>query len=321
MINSSSTVLITGADGFVGWHLLQHLMSQGWANVHVTSFSSSDRLEQAVEADHVHTVDLTDAEKVQDLLATLQPDGVVHLAAWSAVGGSFENAAKIMQLNTSLQLVMLEAMRHKAPKARLLCIGSAHAYGHIPDHLDAWKVSEDYPFNPDNPYAVSKLTQEMLSRAFATAFNMDIIFVRPFNQIGPGQRGEFAVASFAQQIAAIEKGDGGELMVGNLEAVRDFTDVRDAAVAYRLLLEKGESGETYNVGSGQGVTMQQVVDQLVSLSAKPITVKTDPARIRPSDIPVFVADNSRLKNLGWQPSHSLEATLRDILSEARTLTS
>ena len=317
MISAQSRVLITGADGFVGWHALTHLHSQGWRDIHVTTYSSSDRLVQACGVDKVHQVDLTDKNAVQELLQAVQPEAIIHFAAWSSVGGSFENASKIMHLNTELQLGMLEGIKNAVPTARLLCIGSAHAYGHVPAELDAWHVTEDYPFFPDNPYSVSKLSQEMLSRAYATAFELDIIFVRPFNQIGPGQRGEFAVASFADQIAHIERGEQDYLSVGNLDAVRDFTDVRDAAVAYRLLLEKGQSQATYNLGSGRGVRMQDVLDSLLQLADQEIRVEVDAQRLRPSDLPVFVADPRRLRALGWTPSYSLEQTLRDILKEAR----
>lgn len=321
MIGADSVVLITGADGFVGWHLLQHLQDQRWSNVHVTSYSQSARLVEFCGEDKVHSLDLTDSTAVQRLIKELQPEAIVHLAAWSAVGGSFDNAHKIMNLNIEIQLIMLEAIRDQAPQARLLSIGSGHAYGHVPANLDAWHITESYPFMPDNPYAVSKLTQEMLSRAYALAYNLDVVFVRPFNQIGPGQRGEFAVASFAEQIVAAEQTGSGEILVGNLDAIRDFTDVRDAAVAYRLLLEAGESGGIYNLGSGVGVSMRDVLDNLVELSSAKIAVTTDPKRIRPSDIPVFVADPSRIQALGWQPSYSLDETLRDILKEARQTTS
>lgn len=317
MISSSSRVLITGADGFVGWHVLEHLQSQGWNDIHVTTFSQSARLVEACGAENVHKVDLTNPESVKELVRQVQPDAVLHFAAWSSVGNSFENAGKVMHLNVDIQLAMLQAIQQEAPQARLLCIGSAHAYGHVPSSHDAWKITEDFPFYPDNPYSVSKLTQEMLSRAYATAYKLDVIFVRPFNQIGPGQRGDFAVASFAEQIVRVEQGEQSDIQVGNLEAVRDFTDVRDAAVAYRLLLEKGTSQETYNLGSGHGVKMQDILDRLIDHAEVPVTVTQDPSRLRPSDLPVFVADASRLQNLGWQPSYSLEQTLHDILKEAR----
>jgi GDP-4-dehydro-6-deoxy-D-mannose reductase len=318
MIEKSSRVLITGADGFVGWYVLGHLKEQGWSELHVTTFSNSDRLVEACGADHVHQVDLTNAEAVRTLLHNVKPDAILHFAAWASVGDSFEQAAKVMHLNTDIQLAMLEAIRHEASQARLLCIGSAHAYGRISDDLDARHVTEDFPFAPDNPYSVSKLTQEMLSRAYAAAYKLDVVFIRPFNQIGPGQRGEFAVASFAKQIVAIEQGEQEKLMVGNLDSIRDFTDVRDAAIAYRVLMQHGKSGETYNLGSGEGVRMQRVLDFLVHQASVAIPVEVDPERLRPSDVPVFVADASRLKALGWTPSYSLEQTLRDILMEERS---
>ncbi len=318
MISPHSRILITGADGFVGWHVLQQLQKSGYQDLHVTTYSSSERLKAACGAENVHQLDLTDTSAVLECVRELQPAAILHFAAWSAVGSSFDNASKVMNMNTALQLSVLEAIRQAAPQARLLCIGSAHGYGHISADLNPHQITEEYPLNPDNPYAVSKITQEMLSRAYKFAYGLDIVFVRPFNQIGPGQLNEFAVPSFAEQIAAVERGEQSVVQVGNLDAVRDFTDVRDAAVAYQILLESGISGETYNLGSGVGNTMEAVLNILRGLAETEVRVEVDPSRLRPSDIPVFVADATRLRALGWQPSYSLEDTLHDILKDIRS---
>lgn len=306
-------VLVTGADGFVGSHLVEYLQSQGYSEIFATTYSSSEWLSNHLPADHIIAGDLTNSEHVFSLIQSVKPDWVVHLASLAFVGGSFEKTQFVMDTNMHIQIVMLEALRKFSPQARILSIGSATCYGVVPQHLDAHKITEDYPFNPNSPYAVSKLSQEHLARMYHLAYGLDIVNVRPFNQIGPRQTEDFVVSSFAHQIVAVEQGKQEKLNVGNLESVRDFTDVRDAVRAYESLLLSGVSGEVYNLGSGQGVQIQEILDTLIELSGADIIVEEDSERMRPSDIPVFVADATKLKALGWQTTYKLPDTLQDVL--------
>lgn len=318
-MTKDSVLLITGADGFVGQHIINHLQNIQYTNVHGTAFrpESASRLAKTLGNNNVHTLDLTNQPAVTNLLATLQPKGIIHLAARASVNESYQQAEAVLNTNTKLQLVMLEAIKEAAKQARLISLGSAQAYGVLPAKYQAQPINEEAPFYPSNPYAVSKATQELLSRAYQLSYQLDIIHVRPFNQIGPGQSTDFALPSFADQIVKIENGEQDKLLVGNLEAVRDFTDVRDAAKAYEVLLRQGVSGKVYNLGSGAGVTMKEVVQKMVALAKVKIEIETDPSRLRPVDVPHFVADISKLNQLGWQPETSLEQTLGDILESAR----
>lgn len=310
-------VLVTGADGFVGSHFVEYLQSQRYSEIFATTYHASEWLSAHLPAENIIAGDLTQADHVFSLIQQVQPDWVVHLASLAFVGGSFDKTQFVMDTNTHIQIVMLEALRQFAPQARMLSIGSATCYGLVPDTLNPEKVNETYPFYPNNPYAVSKLSQEHLAHMYHLAYGLDIVRVRPFNQIGPRQTEDFVVPAFAQQIVAIERGDQNVLQVGNLEAVRDFTDVRDAVRAYERLLVAGEAGEVYNLGSGTGVRIQEILDTLIELSGTDIMVQEDPERMRPSDVPVFVADAAKLRSLDWQPTYSLHETLQDVLQYER----
>lgn len=310
-------ILVTGADGFVGSHLIEYLQSAQKGEVFGVTYSGSPWLESQLGADHVLTADLSKEEPVFALVQQVQPDWIIHLASLAFVGDSFSQAHRVMQTNTSIQYTMLEAVRQFAPQARLLSIGSANAYGNLPATYNSAKITEDFPFYPTNPYAVSKLAQEYLALSYYLAYHLDIVRVRSFNQIGPRQTADFAVPAFAQQIVKIQAGQQEAIEVGNLSAIRDLTDVRDAVHAYVLLLEKGVKGEVYNLGSGQGVSMQTVLDTLIELAGGDIMVKVDPARLRPVDVLEFVSDNHKLRSLGWEPTIPLETTLRDVLKFER----
>lgn len=310
-------ILVTGADGFVGSHLIDYLKEKQIGEVFGTSYSGSESLNAKLGADHVIAVDLTKEEPVFQLVKDVQPDWIIHLASIAVVGDSFSKTHQVMQANTSIQYTMLEAVRQFAPQARFLSIGSATCYGNLPSSFNSSQIREDFPFYPTNPYAVSKLTQEYLALSYYLAYGLDIVRVRSFNQIGPRQTYDFAVPAFAQQIVKIQKGEQEFIGVGNLSAVRDLTDVRDAVRAYVLLLEKGIKGEVYNLGSGHGVSMQSVLDTLIELAGGDIMVNVDTARLRPIDVPKFVADNQKLRSLGWEPTIPLETTLRDILKFER----
>lgn len=310
-------VLITGGTGFAGSHLVEVLLQHGYSDVHVTSFSRlKNSSELPLPADHIHSVDLTDHQETLQLFQKLRPDHVYHLAAFADVGASFEKAALVMQNNTTLQLNVLDAVKEAVPQARVLSVGSALQYGIV--RPDETPVKESQAFKPVNPYAVSKVTQELIAYMYAVSHHLDVLRVRSFNHIGERQTTAFAVPAFAAQIVAIERGEQVAIKVGNLDAARDFTDVKDVARAYITVMERGERSAVYNIGSGRPVTMQHVLDELVRLSNVAVTVQTDPARVRPVDIPVMVADVSAISALGWHAEIPLEETLRRVLDWYRT---
>ncbi|MBU0579015.1 GDP-mannose 4,6-dehydratase [Patescibacteria group bacterium] len=310
------TILITGGTGFVGSHLVEALIESGQKNIHVTNYSDKPGfVHQLLPPEQIHKLDLTDQEKTFALIKKLQPNHIYHLASLAAVGKSFNNTKQVLDNNTQLQLNILEAVKQFTPQSRLLVIGSAMEYDLInsyPGH-SSQAVTETYPLGPASPYGVSKTIQDLLAYAYAQSFNLNIIRVRPFNHIGERQTPDFAVPAFAQQIVAIENGQQKNLKVGNLTAVRDFTDVKDMVKAYLLLMEKGKSGQVYNIGTGHGYEMQKVLDILISLAKTKIEVEIDQARMRPSDVPIAVANPKKIQDLGWQPTIKLEKTLERIL--------
>jgi len=315
----SQAVLITGGTGFAGQHLLRSLLNQGYSNLHTTHFGKHPL--PAVCSDehiHVHTLDLTEAAAVAAFIYELRPTQIYHLASFAAVGKSFEQAEAILKNNILLQLHLLNAVKMNTPEARVLIIGSAEEYGRVPHHLHGQNITEDFPLNPVNPYAVTKVTQDLLAQAFYFSYQLQIVRVRPFNHIGTGQTPDFVIPAFASQIVATERGQQDKLLVGNLNSVRDFTDVSDMVRAYIRLMEKGKIGDVYNVGQGKGWKISEILEMLLAHSQRPIAVELDPTRLRPSDIEYFVADNTKVKQLGWEPQVPIENTLGNILSEWRT---
>lgn len=315
------TILITGGTGFVGSHLVELLVESGQKNIHVTSYSDKPGVvHQLLSSEQIHKINLTNQEDTFALIKNIQPDQIYHLASLAAVGKSFDNTKHVLDNNTQLQLNILEALRRFSSHSHLLVIGSAMEYDLINDYpgYSPKSVNEFYPLGPASPYAVSKTMQDLLAHSYAQSFDLDIIRARPFNHIGERQTPDFAIPAFAQQIAAIEKNQQKSLRVGNLAAVRDFTDVKDMVRAYLLLMERGESGRVYNIGTGHGLSIQEVLDILLNLSKLKIEVEIDQARMRPSDVPVAVANPKKIQDLGWQPTIELKETLQRILDYWRS---
>ncbi|MFQ3535626.1 MAG: GDP-mannose 4,6-dehydratase [Aggregatilineales bacterium] len=311
--------LITGAGGFVGRHLLTYLCQHmSHLTLHGTLFSSSERrTDLEALGCQLWTLDLRDAEAVRDLLAQVRPERIYHLAGQAFVPRSFAAPWETLEVNIRGTLNLLEAARTLGLAARILVVSSADIYGAAPP--DALPLTESAPFIPSSPYSVSKIAQDMLAWQFARAHSMYIVRARPFNHIGTGQNIDFAVPNWASQIAAIELGQREPVVsVGNLDAARDFTDVRDVVRAYALALERGTAGAVYNVCSGTPQTMQHILETLISLSQTPIAVRVDPERVRPIEIPTLYGSYARLKaDTDWQPQISLAQSLRDVLNEWR----
>ncbi len=306
--------LIIGAGGFVGGYLIRELSSRGW-EVTATKLPQEKITEENCA---VRDLDILNEADISALLADVKPDLIFHLAAQSSVALSWKKPALTVDINIKGSVNLLEAVRNSGLSPRLILIGSAEEYGYAAN-LDV-PVDESVAPDPGNIYAVTKYTQNMLGRLYSRAYKMDIISVRAFNHIGPGQAPQFVVSDFCRQAADIEKKlKEPVIRVGNLSAKRDFTDVRDIVRAYAELALNGRAGETYNVGSGKAVTIQSILDMIISLSSAEISVEIDKTRFRPADIPRIEADISKLnRDTGWKPELNLEDSVNDILRYWRT---
>lgn len=305
--------LIIGATGFVGGYLASELAERGYT-VYVTKLSS-ERYNGFAEC--VYDADITVPGEIAGVINEVAPDVVFHLAAQSSVRLSWERPVLTADVNIKGTLEVLEAcrfMKEAGKSARIMLIGSAEEYGKV--RPEDCPVKEETPCVPTNIYALSKLTQNHLGRLYSEAYGLDIVSTRSFNHTGPGQSTAFVVPDFCFQVSEIEKGKREAVIsVGNLEAMRDFTDVRDIVRAYSALAEKGAAGETYNVGSGRAVRIADILSAVLDEARVPIKVVKDPLRMRPSDVPLQVADISRLqRQTGWKPEIELRRTVRDTLN-------
>jgi GDP-4-dehydro-6-deoxy-D-mannose reductase len=287
------TVLVTGAGGFAGSHLVELLARRG----PVVGWARAD-------------VDLLDREAVHRAVAALRPTHVYHCAGSPHVAGSWDDTATPLRSNVLGTHHLFEALAAARCRARVLVVGSATVYAPSRDPL-----TEADPTGPSSPYAVSKLAQEQLALRAIAEDDCEVIVARAFNHIGARQRPGFAAPSFARQIARIEKGEAEPVIrVGNLDAQRDLTDVRDTVAAYAALMEYGRSGECYNVASGVARPIRAVLDALVARARVPVSVEPDPARMRPNDTPVLLGDASKLRQATrWVPAIPFEQTLDDLL--------
>ncbi len=312
-------VLITGISGFAGKHLASILVKNPDLHIHGTYHSdgSDVKLAELRERLVLHKVDLSKKDEVDSLIDSVAPDQIYHLAAQTSPSESLKNPEETLSINTLSQLYLLEALEALPNHPRIVTVTSSEIYGKV-DFSDL-PVNESTAFRPISPYAVSKITQDYLSYYFFLVKKMNIIRARPFNHTGPGQE-KFVVPAFARQIAQIEKGvsQSNVMKVGNLAAKKDFSDVRDIVRGYTLLMEKGIPGEAYNLGSGKSVSIQWMLDTLLSFSDKAIEVEIDQALFRPLDIEDIYTDNTRITNdTGWKPEISLENTLKDVLDYFR----
>lgn len=312
-------VLITGASGFAGSFLVKELLGKDYQ---ITgTYLTDESLEHLFLKDKIELkkIDLNNEKAVEELVNSVRPDLFFHLAASSSAAQSFENPREILVNNMASQVNILEALKNAEISCRIIVVSSAEVYGAVESKL--LPINESTPLNPMNAYAVSKLTQDFLGLQYSLAFGMDVIRIRPFNHIGPRQSPRFVISSFAKQIAEIEK-DKKEpiLKVGNLSAKRDFSDVRDIARAYILLCEKGVKGDVYNIGSGKSYTIQEMLDKLLSLTTRKISIEQDRALFRPVDSKDLICDYTKMKDLtGWTPEISIETSLKDTLEYWRNI--
>ncbi len=309
-------VLITGVAGFVGRHLVRHLLdTQPTIDLHGTALDSPSPLVPGDVAQHV--LDLRDAEATRTFVERLAPDHIYHVAAQASVRRSFDAAWETLENNIRGQLNIIHGALSMRVPPRILVVSSGEIYGDAaPEHLPS---DETTPLRPSSPYSVSKVTQDMLGLQYFLSHNLPILRARPFNHLGAGQSEGFVAPDFAMQIARVEAGQQEpRLYVGTLTAERDFTDVRDVVRAYRLIMEQGTPGDVYNVASGITHTIQEMLDLFLRHSTAQIEICLDPDRIRPASIPILWGDSSRLTALtGWQPTISFEQTLIDVLDDCR----
>ena len=314
-------VLVTGVTGFAGSHLVDHLLTRKDCEIHgIWRWRSrTENIEHLKPGDiTLHECDLRDATSTFDVVARVKPDWIFHLAAQSFVPTSWVAPTESLTTNILAQVNIFEAVRRLGLKTRIQLACSSEEYGMV--YPDEVPIKETNPLRPLSPYAVSKVGQDMLGYQYWMSWKVDSVRTRGFNHEGPRRGPVFVASDFAKQIADIEKGRKAPVLsVGNLDAKRDFTDVRDMVRAYVLALEKCEPGEVYNICRGQCWTIRETLDMLLAMSKAKIEVRQDPARLRPSDVQILLGDNSKfVKATGWQPVIPFEQTLADMLEYWRS---
>jgi GDP-4-dehydro-6-deoxy-D-mannose reductase len=309
-------VLVTGITGFAGSHLVDYMLTL--PNVDITGIirwrSRTENIEHFRDRVTFVECDLRDASSTRDVIESVRPDRIFHLAAQSFVPTSWTAPTESLVTNIIGQLNIFEAVKKSGLNPRIQLACSSEEYGLV--HEDELPIRETNPLRPLSPYAVSKVGQDLLGYQYFKSYGLHVVRTRGFNHEGPRRGPVFVSSDFAKQIADIEKGRREPVVrVGNLEARRDFTDVRDMVRAYWLALEKGEPGEVYNLCSGKDWVIRDMLDYLLSLSRAKIRVETDETRLRPSDVPVLLGDYSKFqKATGWVPTIPFEQTLQDLLA-------
>jgi GDP-4-dehydro-6-deoxy-D-mannose reductase len=308
-------VLVTGVTGFAGSHLVDYMLTRGDCQIFGIQRwrSRTENIEHFMDRITLVECDLRDASSTRDALETVKPEWIFHLASQSFVPTSWSAPTESLTTNILGQLNIFEAVRRLGLKCRIQLACSSEEYGMV--YPDEVPIKETNPLRPLSPYAVSKVTQDMLGYQYWMSWKVDSVRTRGFNHEGPRRGPVFVASDFAKQIADIEKGRRPPVVsVGNLEAKRDFSDVRDMVRAYWLALEKCEPGDVYNICTGRSWSIQEVLDLLFSMTKAKIEVRQDPARLRPSDVPILLGDNTKfVKATGWQPTIPFEQTLRDML--------
>ena len=300
-----SRVLIFGAGGFVGSYLCKEFLNNGY------KVSGTDKGEGSALPSEVdfYKTDLMQADEVEKLIGQIQPDIIVNLAAISSVGASWNMPQTTMAINVIGALNIMEAARKSEQKPRILFVGSSEEYVISENPLD-----ENTQLNANNPYGISKVTQEQFAKLYREKYGLKIYCVRPFNHTGIGQRDTFVLPSFCKQVAEIDKsGKDGKIQVGNLKVKRDFSHVKDVVRAYRMIVESDNCNQIYNVGSGNAYSLEDMLTYIIGLSNQNIEIEVDQNRIRPTDQPVICCDRSLIgKELGWEPQYNVYDALREM---------
>mgnify|MGYP004526396271 FL=1 len=300
-----SRVLIFGAGGFVGSYLCKEFLNNGY------KVSGTDKGEGSALPSEVdfYKIDLMQADEVEKLIGQIQPDIIVNLAAISSVGASWNMPQATMAINVIGALNIMEAARKSEQKPRILFVGSSEEYVISENPLD-----ENTQLNANNPYGISKVTQEQFAKLYREQYGLKIYCVRPFNHTGIGQRDSFVLPSFCKQVAEIDKsGKNGKIKVGNLKVKRDFSHVKDVVRAYRMIVESDNCNQIYNVGSGNAYSLEDMLTYIIGLSDQNIEIEVDQNRIRPTDQSVICCDRSLIgKELGWKPQYDVYDALKEM---------
>jgi GDP-4-dehydro-6-deoxy-D-mannose reductase len=313
---NNKKLLITGFAGFVSWHFVEFLYEKK-LNVEIygidVRFPRFDIDKYSTYLDiHFKKIDMTNITQLQELFEEFIPDYILHLAAYSSVAYSWKNPSESFLNNSNIFLNLIGEIQKSNPKCRILSVGSSEEYdeNHLP-------IKEDQDLNPTSPYAVARVAQEMLAKIFVETYHLDIVLTRSFNHIGPGQDDRFVVSSFIKQIIAIQKSGHttGTIETGDISVVRDFVDVRDVVRAYYLLLLNGKSGEAYNICSGNGIVLKDLVSLIAKQVGVSVSTEINESFVRPRDNRIVIGSYEKIKNeLGWSPEIKLNDTIHDILT-------
>jgi len=309
-------VLITGITGFAGSHLADYIL-ENHSGVKVYGIvrwrSRMENILHLKDKIELHEADLKDVVSLKKCLADIKPDRIFHLAAQSFVPTSWRCPTETFTINAVGQINLFEVILSLKLSPKIHVAGSSEEYGlALPEEMP---MKETNPLRPISPYAVSKVAQDLLAYQYFKSYGLRTVRTRGFNHTGPRRGDVFICSTFAKQIAEIEKKKRKPVIsVGNLEAKRDFTDVRDTVRAYWLCLEKGKEGEVYNIGRGEAYSMQEILEMLLSLASLNIKIEVDPTRLRPSDVPILVSDCTKFTQLtGWEPKVPFRQSLQDLL--------
>lgn len=308
-------LLITGINGFVAQHFLTYLTTQKneFEILGIGRSGTFNTNKFRPLAITYTQADLLNKEHVGEIIKNFKPQYLLHLASFSSVGHSWKYPHESFVNNTNIFLNLVDQIRLQNVACRILSIGSSEEYGNVdPTMLPLTELSN---LRPISPYAIARVSQEMISKIYADGYGMDIVLTRSFNHIGPGQKNVFVVSSFAKQLVEIAASQTGKKVVtGDLTIVRDFVDVRDVVKAYYILLKEGEKGEIYNICSGNGISLQQILDKMTGILQLKIILEQDPALIRPNDNKIIIGSSDKIKNsLGWKPDIDIDQSLEDII--------
>jgi GDP-4-dehydro-6-deoxy-D-mannose reductase len=309
--------LITGFSGFVARHFVDYLENAGdvclikGLDMHTPDFAFDHYKNIKIGFERI---DLLSKEQVEYIIHEFQPTAILHLASFSSVAFSWKEPVQSFQNNTNIFLNLIDAVRKLNMDVRVLSVGSSEEYGNVSD--EDLPLTEGHRLNPVSPYAVARVSQEYLSRIYTDGYGMDIVLTRSFNHIGPMQRDAFVVSSLARQLVAVKRSgrERGAIVTGDVSIVRDFTDVRDVVRAYHLLLQRGRRGEVYNVCSGKGLSLKELIDIMAGQLQMEVEITIDDRLIRPADNRKIIGSHEKIKReLGWENTISLEQSLKDMI--------
>lgn len=305
-------ILITGVSGFVGYHLLSEYNNSGYKN----EVLGVDLMEPAFDIganNSFKKINLLNELKLNDLISDFKPDYVIHLASFSKVSESWKSPIESFKNNTNIFLNLIEAIRQNCPTSKLLSIGSSEEYGVV--EAKQLPLKENNELNPNSPYSVARVSQEWMSKVYAKGYGIDVIITRSFNHYGIMQQDNFVLPSIVKQLCEIKKDKKSAVIsVGNIEVVRDFIHVKDVVAAYLHLLKNGKSGEVYNICTGRGVSLREVINIISDKLELTPEILINKELYRPNDNPIIIGDNTKLRSIGWSPKITLEEGLEELIN-------